>query len=413
MALGQRLGARLGAPLGGGLGSPIPTITPGTILFSLLAPGSTETTECAGTDFSAVTGQALTSVCTSARIGTKPDGTLVEILANRPVVELVGGELALLNEPSAQNRATQNNDFAQAVWVKSNMTAVKNATGPTGAANSASTLTATAADATVLHTITSGGSTTRNVSVYLKRVTGTGVVELTLNDGVTWVDVTASINDQTYTRMTSTAFPGLALAAPASQKSGIRIRTSGDVVEVAYFQNELGGFATSPIATVASAVNRAVSYATIPNPLSGLTPSKWWFTATATPVGGAWALSGTNRGFLTLGAYGAANTAGLIPGSPGQPQMVVFDATTTSKVHTATSVPASGTHSLVGVNSSGALFLYVDGVLVAVTLSSAGSGVIATQGATNFIGSRSATTAFNGWISDIKIGTGNYPPTPL
>ena len=60
----------------------------------------------------------------------------------------------LLIEETRTNVVLHNRDLTNAAWVKTNMTAVKDQTGVDGVANSASKITATAANATVLQTIT-------------------------------------------------------------------------------------------------------------------------------------------------------------------------------------------------------------------------------------------------------------------
>lgn len=413
MPIGQRLGSRLGSGLGSALGNPT-GFTPGTILFSLLAPGSTETTECAGTDITAVTGQVVTTTGGAGRTCVKADGTMVVVGANKPRVELVNGVLSLLTESTNTNRALWNNDFTNAVWVKTNMTAAADSPGPTGVANSASTLTATAANATCLQTIAGGGTGERNTSVFLRRKTGTGIVDITKDNGVTWTDITASLNASTFTRISCNTYAALLSTNPAAQVDGLRIRTSGDEIEVAYWQNEAANVVTSAIATTSTVVTRGVDYATISNPLSGLNPSKWFLAATATPLltGGNWVLN-VSRGVVSLGNYGAANTAGIFPNATGNASAIVFDGASNSKIWQDTAVLTPGTRTLAFASSAGGGALYVDGVNITPTPTGVGTGIITTQGATNFIGARTATVMHRGHVSNIQIGIGNYPPNPL
>jgi hypothetical protein len=88
----------------------------------------------------------------------------------------------VLVEEARTNLCLYSDDFTNAAWVKSNLTAAKTATGPDGVANSASTLTATAANATAQQDITSA-SAARITSMFVKRRTGTGAV--TLSQGQT------------------------------------------------------------------------------------------------------------------------------------------------------------------------------------------------------------------------------------
>lgn len=90
--------------------------------------------------------------------------------------------LGVLVEEQRTNLCLYSDDFTNAAWVKSNLTAAKTATGPDGVANSASTLTATAANATARQDITSA-SAARITSMFVKRRTGTGAV--TVSQGET------------------------------------------------------------------------------------------------------------------------------------------------------------------------------------------------------------------------------------
>jgi hypothetical protein len=96
----------------------------------------------------------------------------------------------LLIEESRTNRLLWNRDATQANWVSTNITAAKDQTGIDGVASAASSLTATSADGTCIQTITLA-SGSRTGSVYLKRITGTGTVQVSL-DGSTYSTVDLS-----------------------------------------------------------------------------------------------------------------------------------------------------------------------------------------------------------------------------
>jgi hypothetical protein len=157
-----------------------------------------------------------------------------------------GAALGVLVEEQRVNLCLYSDDFTNVAWVKSNLTAAKTATGPDGVANSASTLTATAANATALQAITST-SAARITSMFVKRRTGTGVVEMTQDNGSTWTAVTVTAG---WTRV------NIATATAANPTVGIRIVTDTDAIDVDLFQHELGAFITSPVATQASQVTR-------------------------------------------------------------------------------------------------------------------------------------------------------------
>src|SRR6185437_2988284 len=93
---------------------------------------------------------------------------------------------------SSTNQALRARDMTNATWVKANVTAAMTATGVDNAANSASLLTATAGNGTALQTLTIG-SQAETYSVYLERVTGSGNIQITENNGTTWTTANSAI----------------------------------------------------------------------------------------------------------------------------------------------------------------------------------------------------------------------------
>ena len=156
--------------------------------------------------------------------------------------------LGLINEPiAATNIALQNRDLTNAAWTKTNITAAKTQTGIDGVANSASLITASAANGAVLQTVTLASSQ-RFQSAYVKRVTGSGVVNMTTDGGATWSAITVT---GSYTRV---SIPAQTVTNPSF---GFQIVTNGDAIAVDFVQNEAGSKWSSPIAVGASAVTRA------------------------------------------------------------------------------------------------------------------------------------------------------------
>jgi hypothetical protein len=166
---------------------------------------------------------------------------------------------ALLVEPSAQNLALHSRDLTNAVWSGTTVTTAKNAVGADGAASGATTITATAASGTVLQAL-SHASQSRVFSAYIRRVTGTGAIQLTTNGGTNWTTVTIS---SLYTQVACAA------QTVASGTVGIRLAVSGDVIEVDFTQGELGPVATSPIPTTAAPVTRNADVVTLSGAVSG------------------------------------------------------------------------------------------------------------------------------------------------
>ena len=146
------------------------------------------------------------------------------------------------------------------VSVRESVIQVTQATGLDGIANTATTLTATAADAVILQPI-SLASAARCASAYVKRRTGSGTISFTQDGGSTWTDITAQINGSTWSRVEITS----TLADPSV---GFKISTSGDAIDVDCVQNEAGAVATSPIVTTTSTVSRnaeSLTYQTASN----------------------------------------------------------------------------------------------------------------------------------------------------
>jgi hypothetical protein len=158
----------------------------------------------------------------------------------------------LLIEESRTNRLLWNRDATQANWVKTDVTAAKDQTGIDGVANAASSLTATSADGTCIQTITLA-SGSRTGSVYLKRITGTGTVQVSL-DGSTYSTVDLSDTEWRRIRLSGTV---------TNPTVGIKIATSGDAVAMDYAQVEDGAFATTPILTTTATVTRSADVASV------------------------------------------------------------------------------------------------------------------------------------------------------
>lgn len=131
------------------------------------------------------------------------------------------------------------------------------ATGLDNVANSASQLTAAASDATLLQLLTAATGT-RTFSAWIKRVSGSGTISLTRNGGTDWTDITSSLVTGTWVPVALTSDVG------ANPTVGLKLATSGDVIEVDCCQDENGAWRTSPILTTTAAVTRnadVLSYA--------------------------------------------------------------------------------------------------------------------------------------------------------
>jgi hypothetical protein len=181
----------------------------------------------------------------STGAGTIADPRIIPLAAN-PTSN------GLLIEESRANRILWCRDATQANWTKTNVTAAKDQTGIDGVANAASSLTATANDGTCIQTITLA-SGSRTGSVYLKRITGTGNVQVSL-DGSTYSTVDLSASEWRRIVLSGTV---------TNPTVGIKIAVSGDAVAMDYGQVEDGAGASSPILTTTASVTRASDVATI------------------------------------------------------------------------------------------------------------------------------------------------------
>jgi hypothetical protein len=121
------------------------------------------------------------------------------------------------------NLLTWSEKFDDDDWVKTDMTVTPDAgTAPNDPDDLTfcQTLTATGANATILQAY-SGASAERTFSVYLKRKTGTGNIQITQDGGSSWETVTITNTDFTRVDMTD---------AVSNPSVGIRIVASGDEI---------------------------------------------------------------------------------------------------------------------------------------------------------------------------------------
>lgn len=184
--------------------------------------------------------------------------TVATGVARSTYTELVGGTyLGFLSEEARTNTCIQNRDFTNAAWVKTTMTAAKDQVGIDGTANSASSLLATGANATAAQTVTIA-AVNRPFSVYVKRLVGTGNIDLA-QDGAAFTTQSVA-NDGLWHRVTL-------VASQLNPVLTIRLATNADKIAVDYAMlDDSGGaartFPLSPIATVAAAVTRNVDVLT-------------------------------------------------------------------------------------------------------------------------------------------------------
>lgn len=154
----------------------------------------------------------------------------------------IGGWLA---EAGATNLCLHNRDQTNASWVKSTMTAALDQVGKDGKPNSASSLLATAANATSLQAFTIG-SAVKDASFWLKRITGTGNIDITIDNGSTWTTKTLTTDWNRFDVSQILANPVI----------GIRIVTDTDKIAIDFAQLEATAFRTSEIETEITSESR-------------------------------------------------------------------------------------------------------------------------------------------------------------
>ena len=149
-----------------------------------------------------------------------------------------------LAEGARQNRCLYSQDFSNAAWVATSITKGSTVAAPDGS-TTAMTLTASGANGTLLQTLTAV-SAAKAFSIWMKRRTGTGTIQMTMDNGVGWTTKTITSSWARYT-VTQTV---------ANEVCGIRIVTSGDAIDVWGAQVETGTGESTYIPTTSGAVTR-------------------------------------------------------------------------------------------------------------------------------------------------------------
>jgi hypothetical protein len=177
-------------------------------------------------------------------------GTYVSVANNVPAFEFNtdGSYRGLLVEPGATNLALHSQDFTQATWSK---TVSASVTGNTGIAPdgtlTADTFTAGADGSQIQLAVTGTSATVYTVSFFIRRITGTGVVNIRSVENVnTPVTITSSWQRYSVTTTSTTT----------TIRIGMTLATNGDAVEIWQAQLETGSVATSPIVTTGSTASR-------------------------------------------------------------------------------------------------------------------------------------------------------------
>jgi hypothetical protein len=120
------------------------------------------------------------------------------------------------------NLLTKTEQFADGAWLKSNINLAGAKVSPTGS-STAFELTATTSLAVLRATLTLSQADNYNFSIWLRRVSGSGVIGISCHTGGTYSNVTPTAEWQLFS-VTQTITAGV-------RTPGLRISTSGDVIE--------------------------------------------------------------------------------------------------------------------------------------------------------------------------------------
>lgn len=155
-------------------------------------------------------------------------------------------------EPYATtNRITAPRNATDAAWTKTNVTAARDVVGMDNRTNAASRLTGTAGNGTCVQALAAlGAPADCRFAVYLKRISGSGTIEIEIQAG-TWV-AAPTLSSTEWTRV-ATGVSGV-----TARTVGVRIVTNGDVVAMDFGLEETRSTGnSSPIDTAVAATRNA------------------------------------------------------------------------------------------------------------------------------------------------------------
>lgn len=333
----------------------------------------------------AQTGQAITVT----RASTKRCGASLATCANNELCVETDGALI---EPSRTNNSIRSEEFDNAAWTKTLVTATANTHAAPDGTTTADTLATTAVGGDVMGTGLTAAATVYTGSVYVRSTAGTQSFDFRIRDSTGLTDVCA-LNAQTAT----TTWQRFACVMGSNATAGNTIRnriypgtSTGSGTVVAWgSQLEAGSFATSYIATAGTAATRAADNVSVPNGAAGVDAAGCaradarllgsnanarilGTTGSNTPL---WVSSSTAVGFYDLSAVTSR---------------AISDFTTGSRAARA-SWAGSGASAVTLQSALGSTFGAYDGTI--------GQGTL-------YIGSEGGTANhLGGWVKNIKVGT--------
>ena len=209
-------------------------------------------------------------------------GLIESVAANVARLNYDGSCPSVLVEPLRTNLVLNSEMFADAYWIKSNSaTITANIDVSPAGTLTADRLTAGATLSQVQTTPTVVSGSVYTVSVWIKRITGTGQVYLRAIENInTPITIT---NDWVKYSLTTTATSTVG-------RIGVALQTSGDVVSIWGAQLELGAYQTSYIPTTTTAVTRNADV---------ITRNNIYTNGLITSLGGTWFIELNNNLSLT------------------------------------------------------------------------------------------------------------------
>lgn len=189
-----------------------------------------------------------------------------------------------------------------------------------------------------------------------------------------------------------------------------QVAQAGGTVYVWGAEAEVGPFLQGYSPSTSAQVTRNGDSPTAANPLLGVTGSPWCTSvAIESPDATTWvdsSAAGSQRDILSWGTNSTANTSAIFIRSDvarGQQQVYNSAAVALSNFTPSSSLTA-GPHTFSTTNAGAAMTIAFDGVNQALSVSGSGTGVIATQPATLYLGTDSSLRGLKGRISAIKMG---------
>ena len=151
----------------------------------------------------------------------------------------------LLIEGAGTNVIPYSEDFTQ--WTASNITDVLDISGPDNGVSNATTLTATAANGTIKYASIATAGAIQTFSVWMKRITGAGNIDMTVDDGGTWATKTLTTSWQRFDIS----------GTEANTIAGIRIVVDTDAIGIFGADLKEQNYLSSYVPTDGSPVARA------------------------------------------------------------------------------------------------------------------------------------------------------------